>query len=168
MLVDRFREVFEYRDGMLFHRRNVGGRADGSRAGNVDSNGYWQVSVDGKRHQEHRVVFAIHHSRLPPQVDHIDGNKLNNRIENLREANNAQNHWNTGLRATNTSGVKGVCFHKQSGKWQALCRFKGKQHCLGLFDSVADAGRVLSMFRSEHHGQFANDGARAHNIRSKG
>ena len=64
-----------------------------------------------------------HHGYLPKFVDHIDGNKQNNRIENLREASKQENSQNQKVRWTNSSGVKGVSWHKVNKKWKvALCK----------------------------------------------
>jgi hypothetical protein len=141
----------------------VGCRKAGSLAGTSHGkSGYWQVGVDGKRMQAHRVIFAIHHGFLPEQIDHINGDKADNKIENLRAATNAQNHWNTGLRSTNTSGVKGVHWHKSSGKWAAVCRAEGRYHNIGLFDDIADAARSVESFRLAHHGAFARHAVAPH------
>lgn len=158
MLIKRIAEVFDYQDGGLKYKIAQGSKSAGAIAG-TRNKGYWQVGLDGKRYQAHRIIFAMHHGFLPEQVDHIDGDKLNNKIENLRQATNAQNHWNTGIRSTNKSGVKGVCWNKQSRKWRALCRVNGRQQHVGDFATIQDAEAALTVFRLNHHGQFARSAA---------
>ena len=101
------------------------------------------------------MVFAMHHGYLPPQIDHINCDCFDNRIENLRPATNAENHWNTGLRKTNKSGVKGVHWGRQSKKWIAECRFGGRIHHIGSFVDLAVAAEAIKQFRIEHHGEYA-------------
>lgn len=79
------------------------------------------------------------------QIDHINGDKTDNRIKNLREATNAQNGKNLKLSAKNTSGICGVSFDRQTGKWRATIKVDGKQRCLGrwvVFDDAVNARRV--------------------------
>ena len=73
------------------------------------------------------------------ETDHRDGDGLNNRRANLRTATRAQNEWNTGMRKTNSSGFKGVHFHKPSGKWRACIRHNGTFRRLGQFRTAEDA-----------------------------
>ncbi len=166
MNIDRLRELFVVDGGSLRYAVSVGSRKAGAIAGTRNS-GYWQVGIDGKRMQAHRVIFALCHGYAPEQVDHINGDKLDNRVENLRAATNAQNHWNTGLRSTNKSGVKGVHWNKMASKWAAECRAGGRVNFLGLFDDLDDAAQAVEAFRSEHHGAYARHARvieRAHGI----
>lgn len=163
MNIDRLREIFVADGGLLRYAVSVGSRKAGAVAGTRHNKGYWQVGLDGKRLQAHRVIFALHHGYLPEQVDHINGNKSDNRIENLRAATNAQNHWNTGLRSTNKSGVKGVHWNKAASKWSAECRANGKINYVGLFDNLDDAAIAVEAFRSVNHGTYARH-ARANDV----
>ncbi|MCH6546434.1 MAG: HNH endonuclease, partial [Deltaproteobacteria bacterium] len=65
----------------------------------------------------HRTVFYLSHGYLPEQIDHINGIRSDNRIDNLRGANDCTNAYNRGLQSNNTSGVKGVCWYKSRDKW---------------------------------------------------
>lgn len=89
------------------------------------------------------------------ETDHHDGDGLNNRRANLRHATTAQNQHNGRLRLDNTSGAKGVVFHRQSGKWMATLRANGKRKYLGLFDCVTAAVVRLQQERATKHGAFA-------------
>ena len=159
MNIDRLREMFVFDGTHLRYAISVGNRKAGAIAGTRHNKGYWQVGIDGKRMQAHRVIFALQHSYMPEQVDHINNIKDDNRIENLRPATNAENHWNTGLRSTNKSGVKGVYWHKTIKRWVASCRHNGKQHIVGTYDNLQAAAKDIAAFRLAHHGQFARHAA---------
>lgn len=100
----------------------------------------------------HRVI-----AQTPAEfdTDHIDGNGLNNRRSNLRYATKSQNMHNARKRKDNTSGFKGVCWHKSSGKWMARIRLGGKQHHIGSFSTVQAAHEAYSQMASRLHGEFA-------------
>lgn len=89
------------------------------------------------------------------QTDHINGNRLDNRRTNLRLCINAENQRNARKRRDNTSGVKGVCWHKCSGRWQARISVDGKKRHLGLFDSRDEAAHAYNKAAVELHGEFA-------------
>lgn len=135
------------------------GRYAGKEAGSFDQEGYRCVTIDGKKYRAHRVVYALHHGIDPVGhlIDHKDGNITNNRIENLRIASNAQNQHNTGLAATNKSGVKGLLYLSRSRLWRASLRDLGKRYCKE-FKNREDAMAWLKKEREERHGEFANGG----------
>ena len=89
------------------------------------------------------------------QIDHIDRNPLNNKIENLRVCTQAQNHINSKTPRNNTSGYKGV-LKTPSGKFQARLGFKGKKLYLGLFDSAEEAAECVKRVTKELYGEFAD------------
>jgi hypothetical protein len=88
------------------------------------------------------------------QVDHINGNGLDNRRKNLRLATPSENACNSVPRSTNTSGFKGVCWHKGAGKWMAQIVLDGKNNYLGLFDTAEDAHAAYAKKSLELHGRF--------------
>lgn len=135
----------------------------GKPAGTVAGEGYFQVGprIDGvqKRFFAHRVVWFLENGCWPKdQIDHVNGNKKDNRISNLREASPAENSRNVGMLTRNTSGVKGVYFEKSTGKWGARIRFDRKQICVGMFDSIENAETAIRIKREQLHGKFANHG----------
>lgn len=130
----------------------------GQEAGTIDSKGYRQVRIDGKLYLTHRLIFLLEHGYLPEFIDHKDGNPLNNRIENLREASRSENNRNASKRSNNTSGIVGVHWNKGANKWLAQCHDRnGKKTHLGLFTDINKAAEVVREFRLQEHGEFAAD-----------
>jgi uncharacterized protein YigA (DUF484 family) len=96
-----------------------------------------------------------HNGYLPDLIDHIDGNKLNNRIENLREASKQENCQNQKVRLTNSSGVKGVSWHKANKKWiVAVCKNYKSYYC-GTFEDKELAELVAMEATNKLHKQFS-------------
>lgn len=152
-------DLFEYKDGTLFWKVSTNRRIkQDSAAGSTQKDGYVRIKIDGVNYYAHRIVFALHHGYMPECVDHIDGNRSNNKIENLREANVTLNNWNKKIRSDSKSGHKGVWWHKQSGMWEAVCKVNKKQTTVGRFEKIEDAIEAIKKFREEHHGEYANHG----------
>jgi hypothetical protein len=95
--------------------------------------------------------------KFPLTVDHIK-NKNDNRIENLREADQNQQQHNKGLTKSNTSGVKGVSWNKRNEKWEAHLKFEGKKIHVGYFIDIKEAEIAVKKLREQLHGEFANHG----------
>lgn len=112
------------------------------KVGRITTNGYLQVMVIGERHMAHRLAWLYMYGEWPStQLDHINQDRLDNRIENLRLASNKQNGENVRLFKHNTSGYRGVS-RKPSGKWVADIKQHGKTIHLGLFQCKAQAARA--------------------------
>lgn len=121
---------------------------------------YWRVSPDGYVHGNdpengkdvrlHRLVMG---EPKGLEIDHINGNKLDNRRENLRECNRWQNKANTRIISTNTTGYKGVSWHKD--KWQASIRVTGRLLYLGRYETKQEAAMAYNIAAREHFGDFA-------------
>ena len=95
-----------------------------------------------KKCKAHRVAFFLHHGHYPQwpnSVDHINRDGCDNRIVNLREVTAREQSANTGLSKANTSGVKGVSFLKDKGKWRASMNIDGKKTNLGTFLTMNEA-----------------------------
>jgi hypothetical protein len=151
--------IFIYKDGNLYWKIAKSNAIKiGSEAGNITSKGYRNIQVNKKIYGAHRLVFLMHNGYLPNQIDHIDGNKLNNNIDNLREATNAQNQCNIQKRSNNTSGFKNVYLHKKTNKWQVRLQINGKPKCFGLYHDIDYAKFVSDAMRNKHHGKYANHG----------
>lgn len=124
--------------------------------GTTDSDGYMVGRVFNTRIRAHRLIWAMVSGDWPDkEIDHIDGNPANNRLENLRLATRSQNEANKGIRSDNTSGAKGVSWVEKDGRWAARIKFEGRQHNLGYFQTRSDAEAAVSAKRREIHGHFA-------------
>lgn len=130
------------------------------RAGGVDAYGYWVLRINAQAFKAHRIAWLYVFGEMPnsnEEIDHINGNRLDNSIANLRLANDLQNAANTGIRIDNTSGVKGVSWHRKTGKWYAQINQCGRRTSLGYFDSISAAKRAYQARAKIIHGEFARD-----------
>lgn len=150
---EKLKELFDYReDGFLVRKYMANGRAlADEEVGNDSGKGYYQTKIEGKRYLVHRLIFLFHHGFLPTFIDHIDGNRSNNRIENLRPATKEQNGQNMGKRKGTSTQFKGVSFAKGKGKWVAYISHNCKLIYLGIFSSPETAafaydGMALILF----------------------
>ena len=108
--------------------------------GSIDGRGYRQGAIFSKYCLGHRVAYAVYYGVWPVgDIDHINGDKVDNRIENLREATQTENSRNMKIPTTNTSGVIGVSWDKKARRWRAGITAAGKQVYLGTFESFDDA-----------------------------
>lgn len=118
-----FSEAFSYDEstGSLIWKVKKQKVVQGSTAGNPDRDGYLNVQLNGVRHKVHRVVWQMRNGEIPDgmQIDHINGVKHDNRIENLRLVTGKENAKNRSRLSTNTSGINGVCWQYSRLKWQA-------------------------------------------------
>jgi hypothetical protein len=142
----RQRLTYEPETGRLIWKNNPSfskrwnSRFPENEAGTINPRGYLRVSIDNWVYQAHRIIWAIHYGEWADgEIDHIDGNKVNNRIDNLRMVDRVENSRNMRTPKDNTSGVMGVSRHKKSGKWTARIKANGVYHYLGLFVSFDDA-----------------------------
>lgn len=110
------------------------------RAGTLGNCGYIGIKIDGSRYGAHRLAYVYMTGSWPTdQIDHIDHARANNRWSNLRPATNAENRKNLSIRSDNTSGVVGVYWQKDAGKWRAQIVSNGRHTSLGKFDSFDTA-----------------------------
>lgn len=140
----RLRELLHYdpETGVFTWRANRGGAAlAGSKAGHPSKkDGYIRINVDCRLCLSHRLAWMYVHGVFPTKhLDHINGIRDDNRIENLREATSAQNNQNPSLRSDNKSGLIGVSWHKPRGKWKAQIQFENANRHLGLFCTKEEA-----------------------------
>jgi hypothetical protein len=102
--------------------------------------GYKHGDIFGLRVRAHRVIWAMHNGMWPDgEIDHINGNPRDNRIENLREVDRTGQNRNHKLQSNNKSGRVGVYWHSRGQKWTAQIRANGKVYHLGLFASISEA-----------------------------
>ena len=140
------KEIFDYHEsGNLIWKKTQYSNKLGKFAGGIDCAGYLKITILKKQYYAHRLIFFWHKGYFPKEIDHIDGNKLNNKIENLRETTSSQNKANIKIRKNNSSGYKGVTFHKRDKKWQSCIGSKYQIIYLGSFDNVIDAACRMSV-----------------------
>ena len=120
--LDHIKEYLEYRDGAVYWKVSMGNQTKfGYRAGCLDkTNGYRKLQIQGRPYMEHNIIWFLEKGQWPLHnmfIDHIDRNKLNNDISNLREVTVSENTKNHGGYSTNTSGHTGVQYNKTRDAW---------------------------------------------------
>lgn len=135
---------------VTWNERNAGNAIVGR-----DSKGYIVAQVYKQPYRAHRVAWAHHYGKWPIlNLDHINGIKTDNRIENLREATVAQNGHNVGLTKRNASGVRGVFWHRGAKKWQASIHYLGQDIYLGLHEKLEDAAKRRREAEIQYYGEY--------------
>ena len=150
--------LFEFKDGVLYNKPDRPYPAKAGQPVGYEIVGYQFVEVKRQKYAVHRIAFYMQHGWVPDEIDHINGNGMDNRIQNLRPATTAQNAQNRSLLITNTTGYKGVRTHKRSNRFQAQMKINGKQRHLGTFDTKELAAEFLDLARDMVHGVYANHG----------
>lgn len=156
---DFLKQKFDYREDGLFIRKSTGRPVV---CNPTNAHRYLRMSVNGKPVPVHRMVFLWHHGYLPKIIDHIDGNRCNNRIENLREATQSENCLNSKRRSTSTSPFKNVYLlryknHQPNWKqsWVVSITVDRRRKYIGSFEDIELAGLVAAEARDLYHGAFA-------------
>lgn len=137
-------------------------RTKNTKAGDVAGynmpDGYIRITLGGIKYKAHRLAWLYVNGVMPElMIDHINGNPSDNRIQNLRLATDNQNQYNKKISINNTSGIKGVSFHKPSKRWQASIRINGKRLHLGYFDDIKIAESIIIDARIKYHNEFARN-----------
>jgi len=155
----RLLEVLGYdpETGLFFWKKRISIRITvGAIAGSDTGKGYIEIGIDGHNYFAHRLAWFYEKGEWPKgQVDHKDTIRTNNRIKNLRDATHGQNVNNSGVRANNTSGYKGVSFAKNLKKWHSRIMSEGQLYLLGYFDTPEEAYEAYCRKAKELHGEFA-------------
>jgi len=150
--------LFEYKDGCLYWRVQKAPHVKiGAKVGSP-AHGYESVYVDGRNWRIHRLVFLMHFGYLPSTIDHINGIKDDNRIENLREATPSENGYNKILLTKSKSGIKNVQWISHMNKWQVRLKINKQNKVMGYFEDLELADLVATEARDKFHGKFANHG----------
>lgn len=140
------------------HIRWTAGGRNGHRAGTKDKYGYRIIHVDGKQYYAHRIAWHLFHGKWPEgSLDHINGDKDDNRLVNLREACTREQSRNKPMPSNNKSGVVGVFRDKPTGRWRACIGVDGDTVYLGLFDDLSLAIEARSAAEKKY-GFHANHG----------
>lgn len=137
----------------LKHRGTV---TSGTKAGCVNKAiGYVQIGVNLVRYYGHRLAWLHYYGEWPAnEIDHVNGDRADNRISNLREATSGQNKLNKGARSDNLCGLKGAYLHAP-GKWRARIKANGIITDLGCYNSPEEAHRAYCKAALKLHGEFA-------------
>ena len=122
----------------------------GDVAGNADGNGYIKISIAHTLYYAHRLIWLYVYGEWPNSIDHINRNKHDNRISNLRNVSHSTNLKNQKLRSTSSSGVHGVHWYKAGNKWHSEIKVNYKKICLGYSDSLLDAVCIRKSAEIEH------------------
>lgn len=147
--------------------KHGGNRRHGGPAGSLNNVGYIQIWIDGQSYKAHRLGWFYVHGEWPSgQIDHINGNRADNRIVNLREATHSQNCANSGKTKKNRSGVRGVSWRGDRRRWRARINYQGKKFHLGYFHSIDEAAEHYRQAARQLFGEFANFGAASVEVRS--
>lgn len=143
MVASTVRAILDYSpaDGVFRWKQKISRKVIvGKIAGTINGGGYRQIQIAGTMCRASRLAWLYVHGEWPPdQIDHINGNRADDRIANLRLADQSQNNANRRAPRTNTSGLKGVSFIPQSGKWQAHIQWRRAQKNLGSFPTAEEA-----------------------------
>ena len=134
-----------YEDGKLFNKVGRGNIKAGKELGTLTNKGYLSCTVVGKTWKVHRLIYTLLKGKIPDglQIDHINGNKTDNRIENLRLVTNQENCFNTK--------AKGFTWSAQHGKFRSKIMKDGKESHLGLYDTILDARAAYLRAKRELH-----------------
>lgn len=162
---ERLKELFRYSPVVgIFEKLIGGGRKSRPKrwvlAGGVRRDtGYITISVDGKSYQAHRLAWLYMYGVLPDEeIDHIDGDRSNNAINNLRLATRCENMWNTQSHRNNRSGIKGVSWDKARNMWVGRIKAEGKVAFNAYFKTIEEAESAMAEARDRIHKEFANNG----------
>ena len=140
---------YESVEGKLFWKKDKGRAHAGKEAGYIRQQStrptlkYRPIKIDGEIYLAHRLIWFLVFGTWPKkEMDHWDGDGLNNRLSNLREVTSQENQHNRRMSIRNTSGVTGVYWDKSRQKWHAKIMVARKNIYLGCFDSLQDAATV--------------------------
>lgn len=146
------KELFTYKDGDLIWNVNRGfNKTKNKKAGNINSKGYFQISIDKRLYKTHRLVYIYHYGEIKENyvIDHINRVKTDNRIENLRMITEYENRLN--------SGAVGVSMHKSTGKYESRIKVNKKNIYLGVFKNKEDAIIAYKNAKKEFHKISSNE-----------
>lgn len=153
-----------YDGGKIYWRARGYGKFDkqfaGKEAGCTTKHGYKLMSYNGGNILVHVAIWIMLKGDVPEnmEIDHINNNPLDNRIENLRLATRNQNCHNTRMRSDNTSGIKGVVWNKDNNNWRARIYINNNKIEIGSFNTIDEARIAINSARKKLHGEYANSG----------
>lgn len=138
----------------VFRWRGKSGVSAGRRAGRRN-HGYIKIIIDNRDYMAHRLAWLYVYGVWPTQIDHINGDKYDNRIVNLREVTSSQNQANAKLRSDNKVGMRGIHWSSLRSKWRALVFRDGKYVARGWFDDLEEAKAFIISNHLKAHGEYS-------------
>jgi len=155
MNISRIRQLFRYEGGRLIRRGSCSTASAGDVAGSRRYDGYREVSIDNVSFREHRVIWALVYGEQPIEIDHINGVRSDNRIENLRGVSRSQNQQNKVASLRKSSPYKGVHYSKQRKRWISKIKKNGKVKHIGSYGDEIAAAKAYDCVAYEQYGEFA-------------
>ena len=177
---DLLNEIFSYdaKTGVLYHRdrprwmftkgykggetswRTFNTQNAGKPICNLNGEGYLRVNIGGKRYLAHRIIWMMVHGEWPEEIDHINGNRADNRLCNLRAVNRQENMRNLACRSDNTSGHTGVSYSKRDDVFVAYITVDGHAKVIGRYATAEQAAEARAKAQDEagfhpNHGRAA-------------
>lgn len=156
-------ETFDFKDGHFIYKEDGKyGKKKGAIAGFPHNKGYWAINIKGKLNLAHRLSWLYHHGYMPTLLDHIDGNRLNNNIDNLRIASYSQNQFNRKVNKNSSTGIKGLQIQHMKGKNKTYTYFRAEichqyRKIVKLFNTKSEAVKFLKEIRADLHGPYARN-----------
>lgn len=145
--------------GFLRYREKRGRMSRGDVAGTIDQEGYRIVTIKGRGYPAHRLIWLMVHGELPRMLDHVNRDRDDNRISNLRLCNEIQNAANAKAPCTNTSGYRGVYYEPERGLWRARIRYVEngvrKRLAIGRYTTAEEAAIHYNLHLKSMHADFA-------------
>lgn len=126
----------------------------GERAGSYDAEGYRVIQLNGSKYKEHRLVWLYVHANWPNEIDHKNGKRGDNRLDNLRDVDHTATVINSE-RAVGVSGLRGVKFDPKTSKWRSRIGYGYQRVWLGPFDTAEEAYAAYLAAAEKVHGQYA-------------
>ena len=153
----RLEEVLDYDPitGVFRWKMSRRNAPAGKVAGFITLHGYRSISIDNVQYRAARLAYAIVYGEDPPEyVDHINGDRADDRIANLRAATPAENCRNCCIPAHNKSGIKGVSLRSKSQRWVAQIRVNRRNITIGEYKTIDEAADAYREASSRYHGEF--------------
>lgn len=162
LTLEKVHELFSYdkKSGNLIRKKTTSPKAKrGNVAGYINVAGYRKTSIDGFQYYNHRLIWLLLNGVWPnKQIDHINGNKGDNRIENLREVSVSENAQNRSKQSNCSSGEKCIWWKKDRKKYRVRVGVSGKYYHIGYFKNLQDAVLARNKAIKDLHGKFAKCG----------
>jgi len=164
--LDYLKSILEYKEGNLYWKEKISDKIKAGQKAGSKSGSYEIIKINKHNYYTHQLVFYYHNGFIPETIDHIDHNKRNNKIENLRAATYSQNLQNTRKFSNASSKFKGVCYDKKRNKWVARIKLIDKRIHLGYFENEVEAAKAYDAAAILNFGEFAQTNRSKYNENS--